>query len=287
MTNSMGTSYLIVGASGGVGKQVLEHLSFITDQPVYRASHHKEKVQPNERWLDFEQPGSFVAALQSIDVVFLLRPPHLADVKRFFKPFIAVCQQLRVKHIVFLSVQGAETISFIPHAKIEQMIRKSCIDYTFIRTSYFMQNLTTALKDDIAQNDRIVLPAGNAPFLWVDVADVGQAIAVVLANWPNHKNLAYTITGRELLTFEQVSNLLSVSLGRSIRYVSPNLLRYIWIKRKEGMGWSLILVMVFLHMLPRFQKAPAISDDYMHITGLPPSGLAAFIKRHNPEWLRK
>jgi len=283
----MGTSYLITGASGSVGKEVLGHLSFMTDQPIYRASYHQEKLKSNERWLDFEQPGSFATALQSIDVVFFLRPPHLADVEKIFKPFIAACVRFCVKHIVFLSVQGAETISFIPHAKIEKLIRQSGIGYTFIRPSYFMQNLTTALRDDIVRYERIVLPAGNTPFLWVDVADVGQAIAVVLANWANHKNLAYTITGRQLLTFEQVSFMLSASLGRKIRYVSPNLLRYIWIKRREGTGWGLILVMIFLHMLPRFQKAPAISDDYMHITGLQPSGLAAFMKRHKPEWLRK
>lgn len=281
----MSTSILITGATGTVGKAVLEYLPTDNSQLIYRASHHKQGLLPNERWLDFEQPDSFETALQLIDVVFLLRPPHLSDVTRYFKPFIAACQQFSVKQIVFLSVQGAETVSFIPHAKIEKLIRRSSIDYTFIRPSYFMENLTTTLKEDILRHDRLFLPAGKAPFLWVDVSDIGRAIATVLSQWKQHSNKAYSITGSELLTFHQVSLLLSARLGRTIRFKSPTLLRFYLTKRSEGLASGLILVMILLHFLPRFQKAPPISLDYIHLTQLKPNTLAHFIDQHIAEWI--
>jgi uncharacterized protein YbjT (DUF2867 family) len=190
----------------------------------------------------------------------------------------------RIKHIVFLSVQGAESTSFIPHAKIEKLIRQSGIGYTFIRPSYFMQNLTTTLKDDITHHHRLFLPAGQAPFLWVDVADVGQAIAVVLTNWKRHQNVAYTITGSELLTFSQVSFLLSARLGYAVHYESPNPIRFYLTKRRQGVASGLVLVMLFLHFLPRFQNSPRISPDFTRLTSRLPNTLANFIDQHKSDW---
>ncbi|MBC8152280.1 MAG: NmrA family NAD(P)-binding protein, partial [Bacteroidetes bacterium] len=208
------TSFLITGATGNVGAAVLAHFPADAHHRIYRATVRANTVGEQERWLDFEQPDSFASALQHIDVVFLLRPPHLADVTTYFAPFIAACQRAVVKQIVFLSVQGADKVAYIPHAKIEKLIRRSGIAYTFIRPAYFMQNLTTTLRDDIIRHHRLFLPAGRAPFLWVDVADIGRAIAVVLANPGQHQNKAYTITGSELLTFGQVSALLSERTGQ-------------------------------------------------------------------------
>ena len=93
-------------------------------------------------------------------------------------------------------MQGADRASFIPHAKIEKLILKSDIAYTFIRPSYFMQNLTTTLRQDIREKNKIFLPAGEAHFLWVDVDDIGKAIARVLEEPEKHLNRIYTITER-------------------------------------------------------------------------------------------
>lgn len=280
----MSTSFLITGATGNVGAAVLKHFPAGAERTVYRATHQKDTTDASQRWLDFGQPDSFATALQGIDVVFLLRPPQLADVKTYFAPFIAACQRSAIRQIVFLSVQGADEIAFIPHAKIEKLIRRSGIAYTFIRPSYFMQNLTTTLNDDIVRHHRLFLPAGQAPFLWVDVADIGRAIAVVLADHTRHQNRAYIITGDELLTFGQVSKLLSERIGYVVRFESPNPVRYYFTKRREGMASGLILVMILLHFVPRFQKPPPISSDFASLTGRPPNTLAHFIDQHKSDW---
>lgn len=278
------TSFLITGATGNIGTAVLEHLAGDASYHTIKATQHQNAQRDTERWLDFERPDSFADALRQIDVVFLLRPPQLANVNRYFAPFIAACQQASIKHIVFLSVQGGENISFIPHAKIEKLIRQSGIGYTFIRPSYFMQNLTTTLKNDIVQRHCLFLPAGKAPFLWVDIADIGRAIAVVLINWEQHQNRAYTITGSELFTFSQVGILLSLRLGYAVRYESPNPIRFYFTKRRQGLASGLGLVMLLLHFLPRFQKAPRISLDFSQLTELQPNTLANFIDQHKSDW---
>lgn len=281
----MTTSFLITGSTGNVGEAVLKYLAVNDPHSIYRATHRQNSSDPQERWLDFTDSHSFAGALHQIDVVFLLRPPQLADVNTYFVPFIDACRTASVKQIVFLSVQGADQVSFIPHAKIEKLIQQSGLAYTFVRPSYFMQNLTTTLREDIVQRHRLFLPSGQAPFLWVDINDLGRAIASILTHWPEHQNRAYTITGKQLLTFGQVSTLLSHTLGYQVRFESPNLLRFFLTKRAEGLSTGFILVMILLHFLPRFQKAPQISNDVKQLTNREPTTLAEFIDQHKSEWL--
>lgn len=95
-----------------------------------------------------------------------------------------------------------------------------------------MQNLSTPLRKDILEKDEIFLPAGSAPFLWVDVGDIGKAIAKVL----------------EVLT-------------------------------------PFILVMIMLHFLPRFQKPPAISNDFYPINRRTARQALLFLEQHRNTWL--
>ncbi|MFN2395483.1 MAG: hypothetical protein ABR597_07320 [Bacteroidales bacterium] len=45
------------------------------------------------------------------------------------------------------------------------------------------------------------------------------------------------------------------------------------------MANGMIIVMILLHFLPRFQKEPKISDFYERLTGKKPSDLRSFIER--------
>ena len=275
---------LITGATGNVGKAVLKHFSPEKDQQLFTAVPNPDLQNDSQLYLDFYDPEGAKPALAKTDVLFLLRPPQISDVNRCFEPLIKTAKEQGVNHIVFLSVQGADTISFIPHAKIEKLITNHQIPYTFIRPSYFMQNLTTQFPDDIRNHDRIFIPAGNAKFLWVDVNDIGKAIARVLEDSHSHVNQVYTITGKKVYTFKEIATMLSNVLGRTITYKSPNLLKFYLVKRKAGMPAPFIFVMIALHFLPRFSKPPRPSDDLQNLTGEEPTGLKEFIEANLEVW---
>ena len=238
------------------------------------------------RQLDFATPGTYHRSLQDMHTVFLMRPPQLSDVPRYFDPFLEAAVAAGVRHIVFLSVQGAEHIRFIPHAKIERSILRSGLPYTFVRPSYFMDNLTTTLLEGIRDNDRIVLPAGKAPFRWTDVADIGAGIARILLDPTPHAGRAYTFTGPDLVAFPEVCTMLSDILGRTIHYSSPGPLHYFMAERTRDGGADLALVKTVLHYLPRWQKAPAYSDDLHTLLGSAASGLHGFMVRNKALWTK-
>jgi len=281
------STILLTGASGQVGRAIQRHFPAHSNHFLLLSSRDKDTLSARQRYFDFaDLPGS-EAALQEADVLFLLRPPQLADVDAYFRPLVEACGHTGIRHILFLSVQGVDQASFIPHAKIEKLIRNSAIRYTFFRPSYFMQNLTTTLRAEIVHRDRIFLPSGKKPFLWVDVDDVGAAIARVLAEAGQHHNQIYTLTGPDLLSFGEVARMLSEELGRPIRYQSPNLLRFGWYRRRQGDDWSYIMVLILLHYLARFQSVPEQHDDLRELVQKEPRSLRQFIRANLSAWERE
>ena len=279
------TKILITGATGNVGMEVIEALKKL-NQPFEIYAGIKdlgkdklilEKFNIKTISFDFTDINTFKPALIQCDVLFLLRPPQISEVAQFFKPLVETALQCGVKHIVFLSVQGVEKSTIIPHHKIEKLIVKSKIPYTFLRPAYFMQNFTTTLRKDLIVNKRIFLPAGKAKFTVIDVTDIGKVAAKILTETNNHVNQSYELTNREKLTFGEMAEKLSEGLKTTIKYESPNLFKFYWTKRKEKMPTMLILVMIMLHYLPRFQKEPNITDWVKKITNNEPKTFDEFV----------
>lgn len=50
---------------------------------------------------------------------------------------------------------------------------------------------------------------------------------------------------------------------------------------------GMIIVMILLHFLPRFQKEPGISDFFERLTGKPPTDLHTFIERERAKFGKK
>lgn len=86
---------------------------------------------------DVTKPSTFPAALQDVDRVFLMRPPHLGDPKAL-KPLIdALQKQKRIQLVSFLSLLGVEKNPIPPHHKIEQYIEQAGLPYCHIRPGFF------------------------------------------------------------------------------------------------------------------------------------------------------
>lgn len=284
---------LITGATGNVGIEVIRFLfHYITNEEVIAGVRNIEKSQRlfNEcanlkyRYFDFEDVGSCKTAFEGIDILFLLRPPQIADVDKVFRPMIDLAYKGGIRKVVFLSVQGADKMSYIPHAKIEKLIKEKGLKYVFLRPSYFMQNLTTTLADDIRAG-KIFLPAGKAKFNWVDVTNIGEAAAKVLLNFDKYSQQALDITGSENLSFPEVVSIINATLGINLEYKSPNPIPFFRHKKHQGVATPMIMVMIMLHFLPRFQKPPHISNNYLKITGSEPILLSEFVVREKDFFL--
>ncbi len=287
------SNILITGATGNIGMEVIRFLHKIdTSNRIIAGVRNIEKAKnvfkdyPKLDYVhfDFEDFETFDNALTDIDRIFLLRPPHISDIDKYFKPLISKIKKHNISEVVFLSVQGAETSKVIPHNKIERLINENRLNYIFLRPSYFMQNLTTTLINDIKTKREIILPSGQAQFNWIDIENIGEAGAILLDKFGDYKNQSFEITGLENESFAGVTSLINKAIENPIRFRNVNPLRFFRIKKRERMVTGMIIVMMLLHFLPRFQKAPRISNFYERLTGKKPTDLKTFIEREKKQF---
>ena len=155
---------LITGATGKVGYQLLQKLKNSNEVNIYAAGRNIEKMQAviddeEIRYVrhDFKDKSTYESSLENIDVVFLIRPPAISKVKKYIKPFLEKIKEKEIKKVIFLSLQGADKNIIVPHHRVEKYIENLEIPYTFLRPSFFMQNLSTTHKKEIKDNNEIFI----------------------------------------------------------------------------------------------------------------------------------
>lgn len=237
--------------------------------------------------LNFENAATFDAALTGVSRVLLVRPPQLADVNKIFAPFIDAMNRAGVRQVVFLSLQGVENNPVTPHYKIEKLITEAGLPFTFLRPSFFMQNLNTTHRDEIRFRSEIFIPAGNGRTSFIDVRDIAAVAALVLTDKTDKFiNQSYELTGSEALTYSEVARMLSDVLGRTITSRNPSILRFIWQKwQKEKLPLGFTLIMVALYTVSKLGKAAGLTDTTEHLLNRPPLTFRQFASDYRTDWL--
>ncbi|MEC5186002.1 uncharacterized protein YbjT (DUF2867 family) [Cryobacterium sp. MP_3.1] len=281
---------LVTGATGNVGRVVVQEL-LDGGARVRATGRSVESVRRvfGDRVeavaLDFTDPTTWEAAFVGVQQMFLMRPPHLGKPKSQMIPALEYARDHGISQIVFLSLQGAEKNTIVPHAAIEAWLRDSGVAWTFVRASFFHQNLSTTHLTDIRDRDEIMVPARNGATAFVDVEDVGAVAAAALLDPSAHVNTAWTVTGNEAVTYAQIAEILTHELGRPIRYARPGILRYIvHARRKLGMPWGMVLVTAAIYTTARLGLAAGLTDDVRQVLGRDPVGFAVFAHRDRSVW---
>lgn len=268
---------LVTGATGNVGRVVLQRLIDSGFKPyagVRDTQAAKARLELDCHYCVFDLEKELYPE-KLFDAVFLLRPPHLAT----SKPFKSFLKSLSpVTKVVFLSVQGADKKTYLPHAKIEKLITELGLKHIFLRPSYFMENLTTTLWPELLRNKRIFLPSAGLKFNWIAISDIAEVAAIALTQ--ELQTEALELCTDQQLGFQEIITLINALCGTRLSYESPSLFRFLAYSFKQRQGLSFTLVMLLLHYLPRFSKGnEGIANDLEHVTGKPALSMEAFIRQ--------
>lgn len=285
----MSRRILVTGATGNVGREVVRSLAAL-DQPVVAAVLDDDDATnvPGDSvetvLFDFMDPATYSSALQGVRQLFLMRPPPISDVKRYLNPVVDRAKEAGVEHVVFLSLLGVERNRFVPHYQVEQHILSSGLPYTFLRPSFYMQNLNTTHRQEIRERHEIWIPVGDAKTSFIDVRDIGAVAARVLTQ-DGHTNRAYDLTGGEALDYYQVAELFTQVLGIEITYRNPNIFQFIRMWYSKGVPLRFVLVMAFLYLSTRFGAADRVTPDVEQLLGRPPIPMRQYIQDYAKSWL--
>ncbi len=282
---------LVLGATGNVGSEVVAGLrarevDFSAAVRDIEADPRRLPAGTATRAFDFLDRSTHASAFAGVRSVILVRPPALAKVERDLRPALEAAKLAGVEHVVFLSLQGVEHNRFVPHHALERVLVELGFAYTFLRPSFFMQNLSTTHQAEIRDRDEIFVPAGEGRTSFVDVRDLAEVAVDCLCD-AKHRGKAYELTGLEAPTYAEVAALLSAALGRTIRYANPSLPAFILRRHRiEHQPLGFVMVMAALYTVCRLGKAGRVTHELAQLLGRPPRSLAEFIADNRAAWER-
>jgi uncharacterized protein YbjT (DUF2867 family) len=193
---------------------------------------------------------------------------------------IEAAKQIGVRHVVKLSVMGAADEAYaiaLVHRPVEKAIESSGMAWTFLRPNSFMQNVVTYMSTTIRAEAAFYSASGDGKISHVDVRDI-VAVAVNALTGSNHLGNAYTLTGPEALTYDELANELSKAVGRLIRHISlpPADLKNAMLA--ESMSAEIADRMLDLERYYREGRACHITHDIKQATGRDPRRFSQYAR---------
>lgn len=275
---------LITGPSGNVGLELVDLLRAESGARFRVASRQPSQSDIGAAEacaMDFFDQSTWAAALAGVDRLFLLFPlPGNRAARQAIIPFIAAAERAGCRHVVYVSVFGADRARFIPHYKVEAALRASSMNWTVLRCSFFMQNLHRSLSthgEDIVDRGELFIPAGRGRTTFLDARDAAAVAALILTGPDDHRNAVHELTGPAALTMDEVAAALSAALGYPVRYKNPGLIAFARRLHRRGVSWDTIAFMSAVYSLTRLGQNQPITDDVQNLLGRPPRTLADFL----------
>ncbi|MBY3179110.1 NmrA/HSCARG family protein [Rhizobium leguminosarum] len=222
---------LVTGATGNVGRQVVEHL-------VKRGADVRTLVRdPSKADFpagvsvaqgDFLDVDSLRNAMSGVSTLFLL---SAVVPDEFTQALIAlnVARSTGIERIVYLSVIHADVYVNVPHFAgkfgVERMIEQMGFKATILRPAYFIQN-DLMVKDVITGYGAYPMPIGAKGLAMIDVRDIAEIAAFeLLRREQAAEPLALeriNLVGPETLTGTDIAAIWSDVLARPIAYGGDN-----------------------------------------------------------------
>lgn len=213
------TKLLITGASGRYGRLLIRdlmesridpsNLLLLTRDPTKLANYAQLGCTIREGSFD-DPKDRLTAAFHGAETIFMIStsragarlPQHLNAVQS-----AVAAGAKRIVYTSFVSAHFESPTALVAqeHHATEKMLRDSGLDWTVLRDSMYMEALSevilpTALLEGILRSN-----VGSGKVAFVSREDCVKAAAAILRDPKRHQNVAYDITGPQLLTWENVA----------------------------------------------------------------------------------
>lgn len=259
---------LVLGANGKTGSRVFQRLSDL-QWPVRAGS---RSAIPAFNW---ENPGTWEAALKDIQSVYVSYHPDLAlpGTVAVIKEFTAAAVKNGIKNIVLLSGRGE------PEAQAcEKIVMASGIDWTIIRSSWFLQNFSEGNFLEPILAGHVALPAGDIAEPFIDIDDIAE-IAVAALTTNGHTGKLYEVTGLRSLTFKEVIAAIATATGQPIQYQRISMEAYAGMLQEYGLPAEVIGLITYLFTEVLDGRNVQTANGVREALGREPSDISAFIKK--------
>ncbi|MEM9321151.1 MAG: NmrA family NAD(P)-binding protein [Pseudomonadota bacterium] len=199
---------LVIGATGKTGSRVVSKLE-AKGLPVRRGTRHSDTP------FDWEDQSTWAPILTGVSKAYVTYFPDLAFPGAVEKlaAFAKIALETGLQHIVLLSGRGEHFASMG-----EDVIRNSGIPFTIVRSAWFAQNFSEGYLRDPILGGVLPMPGGDIAEPIIDIDDIADVVVAALTE-EGHLGERYEVTGPRLMTFAEMADVLSTTLGRPIQHI--------------------------------------------------------------------
>lgn len=199
---------LVIGATGKTGARVATKLE-AKGLTVRHGARHSDTP------FDWEIPATWAPVLTGVSKAYVTYFPDLAFPGAIEKldAFAKLALETGLQHIVLLSGRGEHFASMG-----EEVIRNSGLGFTIVRSAWFAQNFSEGYLRDPILGGILPMPGGNIEEPIIDIDDIADVVVAVLTE-EGHIGERYEVTGPRLMTFAEMAEVLTTTLGLPIQHV--------------------------------------------------------------------
>src|SRR5580765_3124974 len=215
---------LVTGASGSVGKTVLQEVSKsgAKHRAMYRSEGESAKAPVGTETViaDFAKKETLASALKGVDSVYLVCSP-IPELVELESNMIDACVAAGVKQVVLNSAMGAGDYdkSFPSwHRKVEEKLKSTRLGWTILRPNSFHQNVVAFFAPTIRTQGVFYSSMKDSRNSFIDVRDIAAVAAKVLAGGA-HLGKIYELNGPEALNYTELAEKISKLAGHEVNYV--------------------------------------------------------------------
>lgn len=215
---------LVTGASGNVGKTVLQEVakSGAKHRAMYRSAAEAAKAPAATETViaDFAKPETLSAALRGAESVYLVCSP-IPELVQLESNMIDACVSAGVKHVVQNSALGAGNYdkSFPSwHRQVEEKLKSTRLSWTILRPNSFHQNVVAFFAPTIRTQGVFYNSMRDSKNSFLDVRDIAVVAARALAGG-EHAGKIYELNGPEAIDYTKLARKISNVAGREVKYV--------------------------------------------------------------------
>ncbi|UCG73823.1 MAG: NmrA family NAD(P)-binding protein [Chromatiales bacterium] len=214
---------LVIGATGNVGRPTVAGLLAKGEsvRALSRSEENLAKLPDGVEGVigDLETGDGLDAACAGVDKLFLITSNGETETARGLNA-VKAATAAGVKHIVFLSVGNPAKEPAVPHYRaklpIEEAIRNSGADYTFLRPNFFMQT-DLSIIPVIKEHGIYSMPIGSIGNNRVDTRDIADCAVRVLTE-EGHASADYHLHGPDTISGPGAAEVYAKHFGRDVRY---------------------------------------------------------------------
>jgi uncharacterized protein YbjT (DUF2867 family) len=264
--------YLVIGATGNVGSEVVKQL-LAAGEKVRAFTRDVAKVAARDGQVevaigDLTSPPTFAQAASGVEGIFLMNGALDGGI---FRQLIAAMEAQGNPRVVFLSTLFAgfhESRIGQLHKDKEDVIRSSRLPGRFVRANVFMTNAYQWI-GSIKAEGVVYNPMDGGKAAPVAPDDIA-AVAVHALTDPSLTPEVFEVTGGELLTIPEQVGILADAINRPIRCVDVS--TEAAIRGLVGLGTPAPVAAAVgqSYETVRDGKMAAVKDTFMRVTGRQP-----------------